>query len=413
MIGAGPAGIVSAVTLARQGVPVVLIDKAVFPRKKPCGDNISGNTIRIAQRLFPSILHDLGAHLLPIWGVRCYAPNHHHLDIDFLPLERDTAQPSCYTIPRHIFDNYLLDQARGEANLRVVEGFGVQGLEWGAGGWIISGSEAQAPLEAAALIVASGSNSAIPQMLTGRSRRKRHLAIGVRAFYTGVAPIERADFCELFIDPRLMPGGLYLTPFRDGSMNVNATIRADVARRQGLNLPKITGEVLRTHPLLKDRFAEARCVDSFAGSQLRLGTVKGPLSGDGFLLAGDAAGLIDLLSANGLPQAMVSATLAAEKMAEAWMCRDLSAAALAAYDRQVYQRIDAYLKLSRLVDPFIGFVPAQKGAIYLMNTLARRFDKNRELRNLLYDQHAGRTLIKPSFYYRLFFGLKNTDALKV
>ena len=52
VVGAGPAGSTAAASLARRGRDVVLVDRAEFPRDKPCGDGIPPGTV--------GILHDLG-----------------------------------------------------------------------------------------------------------------------------------------------------------------------------------------------------------------------------------------------------------------------------------------------------------------------------------------------------------------
>src|SRR5437763_9761799 len=57
VVGAGPAGSVAALTLARAGVPVTLLDRAAFPRNKPCGGGI---TMRALAR-FPWLENALGS----------------------------------------------------------------------------------------------------------------------------------------------------------------------------------------------------------------------------------------------------------------------------------------------------------------------------------------------------------------
>lgn len=130
------------------------------------------------------------------------------------------------------------------------------------------------------------------------------------------------------------------------------------------------------------------------------------------MLVGDAAGLIDLLSANGIPQAIISAKIAAEEIHKCIVVNDFSASALAQYDVRVHKRLENYLKMSQLVAPFVTNKFFLKLTVLLMNYLAKKFNKNDELRDIIYEKHLIRRLIKPSFYYKLFFGIKNSEALK-
>ena len=58
IIGAGPAGAVTSIFLARAGVKHVLFDKAVFPRDKICGDALSGKSISVLKKIDPEILDE-------------------------------------------------------------------------------------------------------------------------------------------------------------------------------------------------------------------------------------------------------------------------------------------------------------------------------------------------------------------
>ena len=63
VVGAGPAGSAAAITLARSGVRVALLDKATFPRDKCCGDGLTTGALRL--------LEELGASPLEIGRASC------------------------------------------------------------------------------------------------------------------------------------------------------------------------------------------------------------------------------------------------------------------------------------------------------------------------------------------------------
>lgn len=411
IIGAGPAGVTTSLFLAKQGIESTLIDKATFPRHKPCADNITGNTIRVLNELDPNFIKNLQLEKqsLQMKGIVAHAANNHKMKIDFLPLEADTEDPSCYAIPRIKLDNELIQKAKENPLIEVIEGFNVVDLQRQENGILIQG-KTQA-IFANLAIVCSGSNANFIKNLHEIEKEEEHFAVGVRGYYKNVKPSEHGQYCELYITKDLLPGGLYVTQFTDESVNVNVVVRSDIVKKKKLNLKQILEDTLATHPLLKERFAEAEMIGKLEGSGLFLGTKKRKLSGDNFILAGDAAGLIDLLSANGIPQAMLSGKIAAEFAAKCVQTNDFTLKTLADYDERVFDRIKNYLKMSKFVAPFLSSNIALNILLHGMNFIAKKYDENDQLRDLIYDHEATKKLIKPKFYYKLFFGIKNSEAL--
>jgi len=410
IIGAGPAGIICSLYLAKRGIQSTLIDKSFFPRHKPCGDNIAGNVLRILNEIAPGFLDRLlkEKKIPEVKGFVAFAANNHKMKIDFLPLEVGTDIPSCYTVSRKDLDNEMIKLAKSNPLIEVIEGYKVSSLERKKGGLLIKSHNQSIFCRLA--IICNGSNGNIVKNIHTLVKEDAHFAVGIRAYYKNVKPFKFDQYSELYIIKKLLPGGLYITPLTNGMVNVTVVVRKDVIKKNNLNLKQILLEELGEHPLLKDRFAAAELVGKIEGGGLLLGTQKRRISGDNFMLAGDAAGLIDLLSANGIPQAMLNGRIAAEFAAKCVQENDFSSHALADYDSRVYDRVKNYLKMSKLVSPLLSY----KIVIYIflkaMNFIAKKYDKSDQIRDLLYDQKASEKLLKPSFYYKLFFGIKNPDA---
>src|SRR5262249_36135509 len=112
VVGAGPAGAATALLLAEQGLRVIVLDRARFPRPKICGEYLSPEAARVLDRL--GVLKDVdAAGAQPLRGMRLVAP-----DGTVLCAQYPTSGPwrgyrdHALAIPREIFDRLLLDHAR-------------------------------------------------------------------------------------------------------------------------------------------------------------------------------------------------------------------------------------------------------------------------------------------------------------
>ena len=85
ILGAGPGGAATALFLAKENIPCIVVDKAVFPRDKICGDALSGKVVEILNRYDRSFVEKLSLDPIQLncWGVTFVAPNLEELSIPF------------------------------------------------------------------------------------------------------------------------------------------------------------------------------------------------------------------------------------------------------------------------------------------------------------------------------------------
>jgi flavin-dependent dehydrogenase len=234
------------------------------------------------------------------------------------------------------------------------------------------------------------------------TKQNKHFAIGVRGYFKNVGNADFPNHAELFLHRKMMPGGFYIAPFNSDIANVNLVMRSDVAKQNNINLNTLFWEAIQLHPTLKERFKNAEQVGKLEGGALHLGTKKRAISGDGYMLAGDAGGLIDLMSGNGIPQAMISGKFAAQHAAKAIGANNFSAAALQEYDVNVFNKINKDLKLGKLLSPFMASNFILNGAVKAFNFIATRKGAQAQLSSLLYTKNVALKLLNPMFYWRLF-----------
>jgi menaquinone-9 beta-reductase len=143
VVGAGPAGSVAALTMARRGLNVLLCDRAHFPRPKPCGEGLLPGGVQILEEL--DLLSDvIKAGGCPFDSIRFHFPGQEPADLPMNPRAHPFDRPTHgIAISRETFDNLLLDAAQ-TAGAQVRTGFRVVNLQQTADGVTVLGANAVA-----------------------------------------------------------------------------------------------------------------------------------------------------------------------------------------------------------------------------------------------------------------------------
>lgn len=413
ILGGGPGGCTAALQLARHGVPAVLVEKAVFPRDKVCGDALSGKVMRTLERVAPELVDrvKIDALRMPSWGVTFVAPGGKALRV---PFSRETGigEAPGAILPRLQFDDLLFQRAKQAPGITVLEGTAAKAFERKDRGWLVTlerGSSGEGAsqgdtgtaISTSLILDASGANSAFARHMARLPMEPRHHAAGVRAYYSGVKGLDPDGFIELIFLKELLPGYLWVFPLPNGRANVGLGLRSDVVRKRKADIKSLLVKLLAEHPALKERFAEARLDGPIQGMGLPLASKRHKLSGDGYLLIGDAGHLIDPFTGEGISHAMISGMHAADVATEALASGDMSAARLKAYDARVWKRLGKELAISTRLQQ-LAFKP------WLFDFVVDRATRNPALADtissMFSDLDLRARLKRPGFYMDLVLG---------
>lgn len=307
VVGAGPAGAATALYAARHGLGVALIDKRTFPRDKICGDAVARKSLSHLREL--GILHRVeGAAHEPIGRAVLSAPNGSEVAIDLS--SRDEPEPHM-VCRREIFDNALVEAARSHCT--VIEGNAVTDLLHTNGR--VAGVTLQDGVEVRAHVVvgADGFDSVVARRLGFYKHDSSRWFVATRGYYRGldVAP----GTVEVHYFDETLPGFLWFFPTGDGITNVGlGLVHLDLKRRHA-KLRDVHESVLAS-PRLRERFQHTERLGEVHGWNLPTPDTSRTVAGDGFLLVGDAAGLVDPFSGEGIGNALDSAKVAAQVIAE-------------------------------------------------------------------------------------------------
>lgn len=342
IVGAGPAGTATALALEGSGLSIALIDKDGFPRDKICGDALSPDVVSQLNKLPLDSGPLFSSMEEKIWcrAVRFVAPNFKHVD---LQLTKDNI--TGYVSKRLDFDHFMFEQAIKNKNVKVFSGSKVKDVR-------IESSHAEVILaneqviKAQIVLGADGANSVVKRKLQGEEIDRNHHCAGLRVYYENVSGFSEDNAVELHFYKDLLPGYFWVFPLPNNQANVGLGMHsAHIAKRKP-NLKKMLAEIIEAHPNVAPRFKNAKPTETVKGFGLPLGSKKRKISGNRFLLLGDAASLINPLSGEGIGNAIRSGRVAAEYLVEAFKVNKFDAPSNKAYDKDIYHRMWKELQLN-------------------------------------------------------------------
>ena len=389
VVGARPAGSTTALLLARQGLRVLVVDRATFP-----SDTLSTHQVQLP-----------GIARLERWGlldrlIAAGTPATRRVTFDTGDVVLDGRYPSfegvdaLYSPRRRVLDAILVEAAR-EAGAEVREGATVEDLVWDdgtvVGVRVRSSGQAEGIVERARLVVgADGRHSFVAEAV--RAPILREDAPRSLAYYTywegvpvdGGAMASRKD------------RAIGVWPTNDGL--VMTYVAAPVAEFAAFRAD-IEGHAMRAFDLVGDlgaRIRAGRRAERWYGTADLTSRIRRPF-GPGWALAGDAGLVMDPITGQGIGHALRDGELLADAIVDGLGGTRPMADALAAYaserDRRTSPMYDFTLELA-------AFGPPRPGSDLLFRAIARRpADVSRFLAALggaipLEDVFSGRNLLR-------------------
>lgn len=405
IVGGGPAGAAAALYAQRSGLAALLLDKQCFPRDKICGDALSGKAVAILHELglFEEVCNLPGAAIARIvFG----SPDATAASIDLrrydlrdaltgrvLPMEG-------FVIRRTVFDDFLFAKARAAA-VNALEGFAVGALlregeqVCGVRGRTADGTrlDFRAPL----VLGCDGFNSVVARQSGLYRHESRHWMVALRQYFEGVAGL--SDQIELHFIDEVRPGYFWIFPLEGRRANVGIGMDHRAIKARGIDLKEVLAAAVESQTF-GARFRDARPLEAPVGWNLPVGSRRRPAYGNGFLLLGDAAGLIDPFTGEGIGNALYSARFAVETAVQARAAGDYSAGFLRRYEDRLWAALGSELKVSTKLHN-LGRWP------YLMNWVIGKAAKNAEISDLICGMMANavprKRLTNPLFYLRLLW----------
>lgn len=400
VVGGGPAGSSIAHALSSRGIDVMLVDRARFPRPKPCAEYLSPQASRILARM--GALNEVersGAAALA--GIRVYAPNGAVIAGDFVAKHgyhgfRDRG----LSVRREILDAILLSHAR-DAGARVVEGAKVTDLLSEASGRVcgvrMTVDDSSRELRARVVVGADGLGSVVARRLrlTRRFRWPRRIALVTH--YRGVRDVGEHGEMHVAAD-----GYVGIADVGGGLTTVAAVFPVARSREISPNRSEFLRRWLFDQRRLALRFASAERVTPVVAT--------GPFASyarrawaPGAALVGDAADFFDPFTGEGIYSALRGGELLADHVSQMLEASTpaLGDASLREYDRARRREFGG----KWIVERVIGAVVASPR---LINRVARRLAARKDLADLLIGVTGNfvppREVIRFGYVWNVFIG---------
>jgi flavin-dependent dehydrogenase len=318
VIGGGPAGSTAAAFLAERGIDVVLLEKDAHPRFH-IGESLLPRNLRILDRL--------GVHQ-EIAAMGVFKPGAEFVSDETgqsvaFPFARslNRAYTHAYQVRRSDFDALLFANARRRGaraaeRMRVTDiAFATQPGER-ARVSATAGDGATRTIAPRFVLDASGRDTFIANKLRSKQSNKHINNTAVFAHYRGVAA--RAGDAEGYISIHLAEDGwFWMIPLQGEVMSVGFVGNPAAWRRAGSNMEQFLDERLRASPTVATRMAAAERISEVHATG-NYSYCARSLSGEGWMLIGDAFAFLDPVFSSGVLLAMTAGELGADA-AEAWL----------------------------------------------------------------------------------------------
>jgi menaquinone-9 beta-reductase len=352
VIGAGPSGSAASYWLASRGHRVLAIEKKHFPREKTCGDGLTPRAVRQ--------LHDMGlADRLTGFqrfdGLRSIA---HGLTLELAWPDHPDFPSYGYVVRRRELDEMV---AEGAVKAGATIWQGAEAVAPVVDGGLLAGamvrapdSSALVPVRARYVVVADGANSRFGRSLGTARDRSFPLGMAIRGYFT--SPFHDEPWIESHLDLRdrdgnHLPGYGWIFPVGDGTVNVGVGLLSTFQGWKNINTSHLMEAFCETAPARWGLSADtATCAPT--GGRLPTGGSVTPRVGPTFVVAGDAAGLVNPFNGEGISIAYETGRLAADAVDLALTSGD--GLALQTYDTRLEEVYGLYFKVARLFVHAIG-----------------------------------------------------------
>ena len=386
IVGGGPAGTAAACVLADAGSSVMVVDKAVFPRDKCCGDGLTTLALRELERLGldPSTVPSLNT----VSSAWLRSPSGREFEV---PLPSDGVYAAVAT--RIDLDAALLDLAAQRGAI-VHQGVSASGLTRRADSIDVH-IDGLGTVRAESLIAADGMWSPVRKMVGSDVEGYRGEWHAFRQYVDHVTG-PAAERLIVWFEPDLLPGYAWSFPLPGGRANIGFGVLRD-GKLSGKDLAAIWKDLFRREHIVEALGPGADPVGRHTAWPIPARVDTLALSNGRVLFVGDAAAATDVLTGEGIGQALLTGRLAAESV----LAGDEPADRAARYESAVKAHLFADHRMSHRLGGVLG---SRRGAEAALGVVAKSGNwGRRNFARWMFEDEPRAIAISPSRWHRRMF----------
>lgn len=404
VVGGGPAGISAAITIARAGRKVVLIERGSFSGSK----NVFGGAIYVqpTKELFPNFEESAPIERKTVAHKYIMCTEDESISLNYVSREKNSES---YSVIRSKFDRWMANEAQKEGVILVTETLVKEIII--KENKIVGVKTELEEFFADIVILADGVNSTLAKQIGLRKEIKpKDVALGVKeVIKLGKEKIEErfnlregeGAIYEFLGDPMLGILGLGYLYTNKETVSIGLGISLDALAEKKLKPYELLDQ-LKSHPSVQPLLKDGELIEYSAHLIPEGGYNKLPkLFSNGVLLVGDSAMLVNNVHWEGTNLAMISGKFAGETAVEALKKGDFSANSLALYQKKlensfVIKDLKSYKNVMDIVHhrakSFLKYYPEKISAFFKMFTTVDSIPKRDKYRNFIKSIFTDRSL---------------------
>ncbi len=388
VVGGGPAGSATAIELSRAGRSVVLVDKAVFPRDKCCGDGLTTLALRELEHLgfSPEQVTDW----FRVDGATLRSPSGREVVIP-LPDQGTYAAIA----PRLQLDDALVQLARKEG-VDVRDGNTFRTLDQLDDRVVVTAGDLE--IECRYVVAADGMWSPVRKAVGAELDGYLGEWHGMRQYASGVTG-PAASRLFVWFEADLLPGYAWSFPLPDGRVNLGFGVLREQGWK-GKDIKAVWADLLSRPHILDALGAGHVLEDRHTAWPIPARIDEIPLTAGRVLFVGDAAAATDVMTGEGIGQALLTGRLAAEAILAAGALQPDVATTI--YEDEVGYHLAADHRMSLRLGRVLASHRGARGAIRIVG--ASGVWGRRNFARWMFEDEPRAVVLTPGRWHRGFLG---------
>lgn len=368
VIGAGPAGSTAATLLARNGIETLLVDKEIFPREKVCGDCLTPTAVKLL--LDESLLSINEINSFKLKGVKIITSN---IKTNTTEFDFKGAEPGyALIVKRKELDHYLLRKAE-EAGCKVILGYEAKKifknerfLET-----IVRKNNEEKHLKSKIVIIATGNSIEILKNSLLDISHKDYGSVGVaiRAYYETDNELE--PYMHIFAFNETWPAMGWVFPVSERIINAGIGFYIDEKKYVGRTLTKTLDTFIKLLTKKREILSTLKPIEKPKSLKILMGGINKDIFRNGILVCGEAAGLVNPFTGEGIGFAIKSGTILAKLVSQGLSLKLTPSEIAKMYKNEINKEFFAYMKSSLLIKRFASSKIVTKSVLFLLNRSKR------------------------------------------